>query len=296
MAARLKTRQAAWFLGVNMKNIPCPICNASSYPYYEYKDFFGDYVFLYKCINCGHGSHKHKYTSAQFAEIYKADYASDYLVKEKALYNQRQVQYKLDIDLLMNNRNFSAIKVLDYGCSSGGYLDAMPIDWKKSGFEVNPFHIKYLGENKKNITVFDNIELIDCKFDLITMRGVIEHIPVHSELIAFLKNHLTPGGVLFITATPDFSSACASLYKSKWNQVICPEHIHQFSSSSLSILLARAGLVLQSLNHSYIDTPYAEWDKDKAHFLNNFMKIDSKGISPKATNKFSTFTMNSLKK
>jgi 2-polyprenyl-3-methyl-5-hydroxy-6-metoxy-1,4-benzoquinol methylase len=256
-----------------MKQLSCPICSGVSYPYYEYKDFFGEPVSLYKCINCGHGSHDRQYTAQQFSEIYRSDYAADYLVKEKSLYLQRQVQYALDVELLLECRKFGAVRVLDYGCSSGGYLDAMPPEWKKSGFEINPFHIQYVLENKKHIKVFDSVAAIGGQFDLITMRGVIEHIPDHTELITFFEQHLAPGGAVFITATPDVSSVCATLYKSKWNQVVCPEHIHQFSPTSLSFLLARAGLVLRSLNHPYMGTPYADWTQDKARFADNFLKL-----------------------
>jgi SAM-dependent methyltransferase len=256
-----------------LKQLTCTICKSESYPFYEYKNSFDESVCLFKCINCGHGSHDRQYTAAQFSEIYRADYAADYLVKENAIYQQRQVQYALDVELLLECRKFGPVRVLDYGCSSGGYLDAMPSEWDKFGFEVNPYHIKYIRENKTHITVLDNVVEIDRQFDLITMRGVIEHIPDHTELITFLEQHLAPGGAVFITATPDFSSVCATLYKSKWNQVDCPTHIHQFSSTSLSILLARAGLVLRSLIHPYIGTPYADWNKDKLCFADNFLML-----------------------
>jgi 2-polyprenyl-3-methyl-5-hydroxy-6-metoxy-1,4-benzoquinol methylase len=264
--------------------ITCMICKNTSYPYYEYSDSYGEIVCLFKCINCGHGSHDRQYTAAQLTEIYQADYATDYLVKENASFKQRQVQYALDVKLLLECRKFGPIKVLDYGCSSGGYLDAMPSNWDKSGFEVNPNHIKYLRENKTHITVYKSVSALDRQFDLITMRGVIEHIPDHTELITFLVQHLVRGGAVFITATPDFQSVCATLYKSRWNQVVCPEHIQQFSSTSLSILLARAGLVLCSLNHPYMGTPYAEWDKDKLCFADNFLvlqKDPNSDIAPK---------------
>ena len=256
-----------------MKQLTCTICKSVSYPFFEYKDLFGEPVCLFKCINCGHGMHDRQYIAAHFCEIYNVDYSTDYLVKGNANYQQRQVQYALDVELLLGCRKFGSVRVLDYGCSSGGYLDAMPSEWDKSGFEVNPYYTKYIREKKTHITVFDNVSLIDRQFDLITMRGVIEHIPDHTELITFLGRHLAPGGAAFITATPDFSSVCATLYKSKWSQVVCPEHIHQFSSTSLSILLARAGLVLRSLNHPYVETPYADWEKDKLCFSDNFLML-----------------------
>jgi SAM-dependent methyltransferase len=255
-----------------MKSLQCQICSGVSYFYYKYEDFFDNPISMYKCINCGHGSHDHKYTEIQFNEIYRQEYAIDYLNEEKKLYLQRQIQYKLDVELLLGIKNFNSIRVLDYGCSSGGYLDAMPFEWDKVGFEINPFHVDYIKNNKKYIQIYDRTDLITGQFDLITMRGVIEHIPEHSKLIEFLKKRLAPGGALYLTATPDFSSVCSTMYKEKWNQVVCPEHIHQFTSTSLSILLARAGLALQSLNHPYIGTPYANWQMDKLHFMENFMK------------------------
>ena len=84
---------------------------------------------------------------------------------------------------------------------------------------------------------------------MITLRGVIEHMQDHQPLIDLLARALRPQGLLFISATPDFSSPCAALYREQWNQIACPEHIHQFTPASLSYLLARAGLVLRALHH-----------------------------------------------
>ncbi|PKO41833.1 MAG: hypothetical protein CVU30_12900 [Betaproteobacteria bacterium HGW-Betaproteobacteria-3] len=263
-----------------MKPLSCPICASASYPFHEYIDFFGAPVWLCKCINCGHGSHDREYTEAQFRDMYKAEYAADYLEQEETLYQQRQQQYKLDVRLLLASTDLVDVRVLDYGCSSGGYLDAMPASWNKSGFEVNPVHIQHLRDNKKHVTVFDNPAAIQGQFDVITLRGVIEHIPDHAELIGLLDKHLAPEGLVFITATPDFSSVCATLYKEQWNQIACPEHIHQFSTASLALLLARAGLVLRALHHPYMETPYARWEQDRQQFLDNFRQVTNRQVGP----------------
>lgn len=60
-----------------MKQLTCTICKSASYPLYGYKDFFGETVCLFKCINCGHGMHDRQYSAAQFSEIYRADYAAN---------------------------------------------------------------------------------------------------------------------------------------------------------------------------------------------------------------------------
>ena len=155
----------------------------------------------------------------------------------------------------------------------------MPAKWDKVGCEVNPFHIDYLATKKTNIRVFSSLDLINESFDLITMRGVIEHIPTHAQVIDFFNKHLQLGGSLYICATPDFSSICASLYKEECNQICCPVHINQFSVASLSTLLINAGLALRSLSHPYEDTPYANWPQDGQDFIDYFHNSDTQNIS-----------------
>lgn len=265
----------------DMKDMKCPICDAKKHFFYEYLDFFGNPVALYKCIRCGHGSHDVEYSIDDFNNLYREAYAAGYTESSDEVFLKRQVQYKLDVKYLTQfyTSNKSS-RVLDYGCSSGNFLDAMPVDWVKVGYEVNPSHIEYIQLNKPAIKIFDQVNNIDGKFDLITMRGVIEHIQNHNNLIDFLNKKIIVGGGLFISATPDFSSFPASFYKNGWNQVKCPEHIHQFTSTSLSFLLAKAGLVLKCLAHPYVETPYANWEKDKLSYLTNVKNIgDPKSLS-----------------
>ena len=260
----------------------CPICNGRAYNFFDHNDSFHDKVTIFKCINCGHGFYNKNYKSKQLNDIYQESYAENYLNKQLITNKLRHEQYLLDVDLLLAASKLSEnsrIKVLDYGCSSGGYLDTMPAKWDKVGYEINPFHINYLNTKKKYIRVFNSLDLIDESFDLITMRGVIEHIPTHKIVIDFLNKHLKLGGGLFISATPDFSSTCASLYKEEWNQICCPTHIHQFSVASLSTLLLNAGLALRSLSHPYEDTPYANWPQDGQDFIDNFYNSDKYNIS-----------------
>ena len=167
------------------------------------------------------------------------------------------------------------LKVLDLGCSSGEYLDAMPSTWIKFGYEVNPELIKHLVSNRPEYRIINSLSATDEKFDLITLRGVIEHIPDHHELLEFLNRNLLIGGKLFISATPDFNSPCAMLYAENWNQIVAPEHIHQFTPASLQVLLKRAGLVMKALEHPYMGTPYENWTQNKSAFMTNVALIDN---------------------
>lgn len=259
----------------------CSICDAKKYFFYEYMDFFGNPVSLYKCIRCGHGSHDFQYSVDDFNNLYREAYAAGYIESADEVFLKRQMQYKLDaMHLTKFYKTNKSTRVLDYGCSSGNFLDAMPVDWLKVGYEVNPSHIEHIQLNKPFIKIFDQTNHIDGKFNLITMRGVIEHIQNHDNLIHFLNSKIEVGGGLFISATPDFSSFPASFYRDGWNQVKCPEHIHQFTSTSLAFLLAKAGLALKYLAHPYVETPYANWEKDSTSYLANVRNIgDQKSLS-----------------
>ena len=265
----------------DMKDMKCPICDAETHFFYQYLDFFSNPVDLYKCIRCGHGSHAIEYSIDDFNNLYQEAYAAGYIESTDEVFLKRQVQYELDVSYLTKFHNSNkSTRVLDYGCSSGNFLDAMPVEWIKVGYEVNPSHIEHVQLNKPLIKIFNQVENIDGKFDLITMRGVIEHIQNHKDLIGFLNKKIIVGGGLFISATPDFSSFPAAFYKDTWNQVKCPEHIHQFTSTSLSFLLAKAGLVLKCLFHPYDETPYANWVKDSVSYLKNVKNIgDQKSLS-----------------
>lgn len=192
----------------------------------------------------------------------------------------RKKQYLLDVKVLENFVS-GTNRVLDIGCSSGEFLDVMPQDWVKFGFETNKTYLTYLKENRPNYTLIDSLDISDLshveKFDIITLRGVIEHTPNHKTLIKLIGEKLDTSGILYICATPDFSSPRAAIYGPNWGQTVTPEHIHHFTPSSLQILLAQARLVMKDLRHPYLDTPYEDFISDSTRFLGNLEIYFNKG-------------------
>ena len=265
---------------LDMKKIKCVICKYISQKFFSYNDYYGNQATLLKCINCGHGFHEKKYSQAQFDRMYAEQYSKNYLDYQRSIVKKRKVQYKYDIDWLLHSEEKirgKKLKVLDLGCSSGDYLETMPKNWKKFGYEVNDTYVQHIAQKKHNIITFQSLKKpIKEKFNLITMRGVIEHIQDHKDLLNFLERNLLKNGLLYISSSPDFSSICAIQYKQLWNQMKCPEHIHHFTFSSLSILLSRVGLVPKHMNHNYINTPYSNWKQDKITYIKNISRLNKK--------------------
>lgn len=247
----------------------CPICRFNAYEYFRHKDVADKELKLFKCINCGHGHYGHKYSKNELNSIYEAEYASGY-IEDSELSKLRRIQYKEDVKILKKYiDNDKEISVLDYGCSNGGFLKAMPKFWRKYGFEINPTHKNYVKMMHPEIKLVDDIGDINKSLDLIVMRGVIEHIQVFDKVIDNLCKKIKKGGGLFITATPNFESICSILYKEQWSQIKAPEHIHHFTIASLGILLMKHRLVLKNYDFQYFKTPYENWRRDKKIFLEN---------------------------
>ena len=100
------------------------------------------------------------------------------------------------------------------------------------------------------------------KFDLLIMRGVIEHI---SDPIEYLKKSselVKPGGFLFITATPAGDSFAFYVYREKWHLFTPPEHLHFFTTQLLTRKLKEFGFSLVDFHYQYEETPYANNSKD----------------------------------
>lgn len=255
-----------------MTAIPsCPICTSRSRFWESVKGFK-----IYKCLFCGHGFfYPGVKTRTELLGHYNEDYSQTYKPERLSKdFRLRQKQYELDTAMIRGHNSKSKISVLDFGCSTGQFLNSMPAAWKKYGYEVNRSELDYVTKHYSHITMFSEIiELKKQKYDLITLRGVIEHLFDFQELFSVLNSSLKKGGKIYICATPDFSSPAAVVYRSKWNQIAPPLHYHQFTAASIAILFAMHNFGLKLLSHPYAETPYADFANDSAGFIRNVKRL-----------------------
>lgn len=229
---------------------------------------------LFKCNFCGHGFFSPGINDKfELLNYYNQNYATNYNPEiSNKKFEQRKEQYILDIELIKNFLDKDEITVLDYGCSTGQFLNCMPSNCKKYGYEVNKFEVEFIKSHYENIIIFqEKTENYENSFDLITLRGVIEHLFEFKELFLLINKSIKKDGLVYVCATPDFNSPCAKIYKTLWNQISAPIHYHQFTSTSISILFAKNGFGLKLLHYPYIETPYADFPEDALKFIANIM-------------------------
>jgi len=118
-----------------------------------------------------------------------------------------------------------------------------------------------IGRNKFGLNILTgevrNISLPQGYFDIVQMRGVLEHSQNPLEDLTKIRKVLKDSGVLRISQLPNIDSVCARLFKTRFNQVKPGEHLYYFSPRTIKAMLEKAGFRITRLTYPYLNTPYA---------------------------------------
>lgn len=136
-------------------------------------------------------------------------------------------------------------KLLDVGCAAGFFLDFARKDgFQVFGAEFSSDLAKY-GQNALNLDIrigtLKEAAYEDNSFDIVTLIGVIEHLPDGNEIMDEVARILKPGGS-FIVLTENAESWVAKKLKVKWNGYMPPEHLCYYSPVSLKKVAELRGL------------------------------------------------------
>ncbi len=140
--------------------------------------------------------------------------------------------------------------LLDLGCSSGGFLQAVASpSWRLYGIEMSE-SVAQRAESASGAQVFVG-DILDApyapaSFDVITCFHVFEHLYEPLAVLKKVAEWLKPGG-LFYLMVPNIDSAGAKVFKTYWYALELPRHLSHFSPKSLSSLARSAGLEEESL-------------------------------------------------
>lgn len=237
----------------NIKN--CVICNNNIFSKWNRNTVFH----AYQCEKCNL-----IFMNPQLSESGLNDYYANYIgkrrINNKLKMDQRNIQYKQDRDLITKFINKG--NLLDVGCNGGFFLDKFSNSFVKYGTEVDKQSVDYA---KNNYPFFsDNIFLTNLLnsnfnnnyFDLITMRGVIEHVPDPENHIKKVSDLLNTNGFFFICATPNGTSLCANMFRERWSLFHPIQHLWHYSPENLEILCLKFSLKLIYKEFPYLGTPY----------------------------------------
>ncbi len=131
-------------------------------------------------------------------------------------------------------------RILDVGCSFGGFLNAAKnLGWEAKGIEA-VYDIGRYGKELYNLDIFlgtlEEARLAPASFDVIKLNNIIEHIHFPSEFLADVSKLLRKGGLLSIS-TPNYDCYSVSICGKNWRYFDGKHHIVFFTPTTLRKIL-----------------------------------------------------------
>jgi 2-polyprenyl-3-methyl-5-hydroxy-6-metoxy-1,4-benzoquinol methylase len=210
-----------------------------------------------------------------------------YLSDEKLKGDYSPVRYQREIQLF--RRFCPKGKVLDVGCSTGGFLfqlnQASPGDYQCWGTDVASDALAF-AETKGVRVLRENFlqpTTPSLQFDAITFWAVLEHVLEPSTFLQAARNSLATGGVCYILV-PNFKSLATRLLGARYRYIL-PQHLNYFTGETLRGLAAKNGFEVVHCTTTHFN-PIVIWkdfrareteatDADRASLLarTNAMKV-----------------------
>ena len=218
---------------------------------------------LVKCKCCDFIYVSPRLSQEKLSALYQQEYFSFYSDNSSKKAKKRQDTFNVEIIELEKIVKKLKVgkKILDVGCGGGFFLDSLDGSWDKHGTEINSCAVKFATE-ELGINVLQgelkNANFSDQSFDVIKMRGTIEHLPDPLNELSEVYRILRKGGILTVN-TPNIGSICAKIYREKFRMVCPTHHIYYFSTKTLSNMLGKIGFKVCKVSSHYFDTPYADW-------------------------------------
>ena len=135
-------------------------------------------------------------------------------------------------------------RVLDIGCFTGEFLALLKKEGADVyGLELQPEAVRIANEKLPGRIFQADVSthrFPQTKYDIVTLLGVVEHVPDPRRLLRRSAALLKRGGLVMVQ-TPNSSSLLAKALDRFWPPYAPVEHIHLFSKRGLDVALADAG-------------------------------------------------------
>ena len=262
-----------------MESVLCNLCGSDRHETHLVRSdlnlfYKGDFR-LVRCVACGHVYLNPRPTAEELPVYYPENY--DQYVE--AISQQPSLLFRWDRQYGLRKRCRAVLRhrqngrLLDVGCATGNFLDAMRQNsgWEVQGIELSRFASEYarakLGLSVHTGTVEDAV-LPTEYFDVITLWDVLEHLPDPTRALRILWRWLKPEGLLLLN-TPNLDSLDARVFGRYWIGYELPRHHHVFSERSLGLLLAKTGFRIVSAgcwygSHAAFASSIRFWLRDRS--------------------------------
>jgi 2-polyprenyl-3-methyl-5-hydroxy-6-metoxy-1,4-benzoquinol methylase len=226
----------------------CPLCDgASGTIIYDYPD-----IKIIRCSQCGLCRTCPRLSPDALTKYYEKQYYSDQIAQTGNYEKWRDdnadvwlvnaLLVKAEAELRRMGQS-GRIKLLDVGSGHGFFLDeCVKLGMDAHGIETSPHAVKYSVETLKlevRTLALDDLPTGE-KYDVITLWGVLEHVPNPLLTMKQAHAHLNPGGMIWVM-TPNTHALDRFLKGKNWFNFLNKSHLTHFERGNLKQLLERAG-------------------------------------------------------
>lgn len=144
--------------------------------------------------------------------------------------------------------------VCDIGCSTGEFLKYLGWEGKRYGIEISPFASSQA--SKEGIVIVENIETIQDALQCVILRGTLQHLPDPFGVLAKIYDALTPGGFLFVLATPNIDSIYFRIFRDL-PAFDYPLNYWLTGYRNIKLVCEREGFIFSEVSFPYLRSGYA---------------------------------------
>lgn len=135
-------------------------------------------------------------------------------------------------------------RLLDVGANIGTLVSlAGRRGYDATGLELNTAGVEYARSHGLDVrcATLEEAGFEPETFDVVSMSAVAEHVPDLPETLAQCRALLKPGGLLYVSNSPNYASFGARREKELWYGIQPTGHVWQYTPSSLRFHVERAG-------------------------------------------------------
>jgi SAM-dependent methyltransferase len=197
----------------------------------------------------------------EFQKKFDQNYNIDYFTDRNSNDPRRIKAFKDESKLIAKyiNRGY----LLDIGCSTGEFYDYVSWEGEKYGVEVS----SYASEKAKERGIITSKNIPDNKdfFDLVLLRGTIQHLDSPFNILQKIQSVLKADSYLIFLSTPNSNS----IYYKLWGELPALDNELNFLIPS-DIMLKNA---LQNMGFDFIEARYPYFKSPYSNFLSDHFKF-----------------------
>jgi 2-polyprenyl-3-methyl-5-hydroxy-6-metoxy-1,4-benzoquinol methylase len=147
-----------------------------------------------------------------------------------------RVRHVLAIEALTRSIRDGAVRVLDFGCGSGAFLETCLLH----GFGAVGVDRSTARHELAHLPIHESLNGVSGKFDAVTLFEVLEHLDDPRSILEALRGYLRTGGLL-ILETPDTTGVTDIKSREACSAIFPLDHINGFTPVTLTAFAQRLG-------------------------------------------------------